>query len=373
MTTAAGHSVRTWAWNAVPSWISVRIEPRRGDAPALQPELWEQARENVDCDGFAQRQPRARSSPRSPPRASRASRSSRTTCCPSTARRPTCASWCADLGLEIIAFQPFRDFEGMPADKRERVFARAERKFDLMQELGCDLLLVCSNVSPDCARRHRPRRRRPPRAGRARRAGAACASASRRWPGAATSTTIATPGRWCAAPTIRPSAWCSTASTRWRARRRLSADPLDPGRPHLPGADGRRAGARHGRAVLEPAFPQLPRPGRPSRWSISSRRCRPPASTARCRSRSSTTSSGPARPAASPSTATARCIYLMDQLRARTGRTRDRRLPALPPRSTCLGTEFIEFAIDENTAPAFEALLQGPGLRRAPACTCRRR
>src|ERR1043165_2600746 len=55
----------------------------------------------------------------------------------------------ADLGLETITFQPFRDFEGMPGDKRERVFARAERKFDLMQELGCDLLLVCSNVSPD--------------------------------------------------------------------------------------------------------------------------------------------------------------------------------------------------------------------------------
>src|SRR6516225_9482960 len=54
-----------------------------------------------------------------------------------------------DLGLAIIAFQPFRDFEGMPADKRERVFARAERKFDVMQELGCDLLLVCSNVSPE--------------------------------------------------------------------------------------------------------------------------------------------------------------------------------------------------------------------------------
>jgi 4-hydroxyphenylpyruvate dioxygenase len=54
-----------------------------------------------------------------------------------------------DLGLEIVTFQPFRDFEGMPADKRERGFARAERKFDLMQELGCDLLMVCSNVSPD--------------------------------------------------------------------------------------------------------------------------------------------------------------------------------------------------------------------------------
>src|SRR6266700_3344989 len=54
-----------------------------------------------------------------------------------------------DLGLETITFQPFRDFEGMSGAQRERVFARAERKFDLMQELGCDLLLVCSNVSPE--------------------------------------------------------------------------------------------------------------------------------------------------------------------------------------------------------------------------------
>jgi 4-hydroxyphenylpyruvate dioxygenase len=55
----------------------------------------------------------------------------------------------ADMGLEVITFQPFRDFEGMPAERRARVFERAERKFDLMQELGCDLLLVCSNVSPE--------------------------------------------------------------------------------------------------------------------------------------------------------------------------------------------------------------------------------
>jgi len=55
---------------------------------------------------------------------------------------------CRDLGLEICAFQPFRDFEGMPEPQRTRNFARAERKFDLMQELGTDLLLICSNISP---------------------------------------------------------------------------------------------------------------------------------------------------------------------------------------------------------------------------------
>jgi 4-hydroxyphenylpyruvate dioxygenase len=54
-----------------------------------------------------------------------------------------------DLGLRTITFQPFRDFEGMSGPQRDRNFSRAERKFDLMQELGCDLLLVCSNVSPD--------------------------------------------------------------------------------------------------------------------------------------------------------------------------------------------------------------------------------
>src|SRR5919197_3072669 len=53
------------------------------------------------------------------------------------------------LGLAIVAFQPFRDFEGMPPSQRERGFARAERKFDTLQELGCDLLMICSNVSPD--------------------------------------------------------------------------------------------------------------------------------------------------------------------------------------------------------------------------------
>src|SRR6516165_12377726 len=54
-----------------------------------------------------------------------------------------------DLGLKTITFQPFRDLEGMPGIARERAFARAERKLDLMGELDCDLLLVCSNVSPE--------------------------------------------------------------------------------------------------------------------------------------------------------------------------------------------------------------------------------
>jgi len=53
-----------------------------------------------------------------------------------------------DHGLEISLFQPFRDFEGLPEPQRARAFERAERKFDLMGELGADLVLVCSSVSP---------------------------------------------------------------------------------------------------------------------------------------------------------------------------------------------------------------------------------
>jgi 4-hydroxyphenylpyruvate dioxygenase len=57
---------------------------------------------------------------------------------------------CADLGIAITLFQPFRDFEGCRRDRLARNLERAERKFDLMQELGTDLVLVCSNASAEC-------------------------------------------------------------------------------------------------------------------------------------------------------------------------------------------------------------------------------
>ena len=55
----------------------------------------------------------------------------------------------ADLGLEIVALQPLRDFEAMPDPLRAKNFDRAARKLDLMHELGARLLCLCSNVSPD--------------------------------------------------------------------------------------------------------------------------------------------------------------------------------------------------------------------------------
>ena len=55
----------------------------------------------------------------------------------------------ADLGLQIVALQPLRDFEAMPEPIRAKNFERAARKLDLMEDLGARLLCLCSNVSPD--------------------------------------------------------------------------------------------------------------------------------------------------------------------------------------------------------------------------------
>jgi 4-hydroxyphenylpyruvate dioxygenase len=51
----------------------------------------------------------------------------------------------AQLGLTIGLYQPFRDFEAVP-DPSDNL-RRAEHKFALMERLGVDLMLVCSNVS----------------------------------------------------------------------------------------------------------------------------------------------------------------------------------------------------------------------------------
>ena len=54
-----------------------------------------------------------------------------------------------DLGLTCTMFQPFRDLEGMPGDKRDAAMRRLGRKFAVMDNLGTDLVLACSNCSPD--------------------------------------------------------------------------------------------------------------------------------------------------------------------------------------------------------------------------------
>lgn len=51
----------------------------------------------------------------------------------------------ADLGLTVDLYQPFRDADSDDPHQFARNLVRAERKFDVMEQLGCDLLLVCSS------------------------------------------------------------------------------------------------------------------------------------------------------------------------------------------------------------------------------------
>ena len=56
---------------------------------------------------------------------------------------------CADLGLRINLFQPFRDVDSRDPARFEANLERARRKFELMGRLGVDTILVCSHVGPD--------------------------------------------------------------------------------------------------------------------------------------------------------------------------------------------------------------------------------
>ncbi|MET7995000.1 TIM barrel protein [Amycolatopsis sp. NPDC005232] len=56
---------------------------------------------------------------------------------------------CADLGLSVDLYQPFRDFEAVAPVVLAANLRRAELKFDVMEQLGADTMLVCSTVSPD--------------------------------------------------------------------------------------------------------------------------------------------------------------------------------------------------------------------------------
>jgi 4-hydroxyphenylpyruvate dioxygenase len=52
-----------------------------------------------------------------------------------------------ELGLAIPMYQPLRDFEGVDPKTLERNLRRARLKFELMNELGAETLLVCSSVA----------------------------------------------------------------------------------------------------------------------------------------------------------------------------------------------------------------------------------
>ncbi len=268
----------------------------------------------------------------------------------------------AALGLQIIAFQPFRDFEGMPACKRERVFARAERKFDLMQELGCELLLVCSNVSPEglggidrAAADFNELGERAQKRGL--RVGFEALAWGRHINDYRDAWEVVRRASHPAVGLVLDSFHALARKTDLEAVRGIPCDRISlvqvadapvldmgpmswsrhfrnfPGQGDLPLLDfmeALRATDFDGPLSLE-IFNDQFRAGSPRGVAIDGYRS---------------------------------LLFLLDQLRARTG-IAPKELPPLPPRSKCLGTAFIEFAIDEGGAPAFEALLRNLGFARA--------
>ncbi|MEU7815483.1 TIM barrel protein [Pseudonocardia sp. NPDC049154] len=56
---------------------------------------------------------------------------------------------CADLGLSIDLYQPFRDLDSTDPERFAANLRRAEHKFDVMEALGTDTVLVCSSAAPD--------------------------------------------------------------------------------------------------------------------------------------------------------------------------------------------------------------------------------
>jgi 4-hydroxyphenylpyruvate dioxygenase len=264
----------------------------------------------------------------------------------------------SDLGLEIVTFQPFRDFEGMPPEKRERNFARAERKFDLMNELGCDLLMVCSNVSPEsiggidrAAEDFFEIGERAAKRGM--RVGFEALAWGRHINDYRDAWEVVRRAGHPSVGLVLDSFHILSRKTDLKA---MTAVPRDriflvqladapvlemdylswsrhyrnfPGQGEFPMLDFMRAlhqTGYDGLLSLE-IFNDQFRAGSARSVAIDGHRS---------------------------------LIFLLDQLREHTGGT-----PTLPPRARCLGTEFIEFAMDEASEPDFNTVLRGLGFTRS--------
>ena len=268
----------------------------------------------------------------------------------------------ADLGLKVITFQPFRDFEGMPEPQRARTFDRAERKFDLMQEIGCDLLMVCSNVSPEslggidraaadfrelgerAAKRglrvgfealawgrhindYRDawevvRRADHPAIGLVLDTFHTCARKTDLKP------LHAIPGDRIFLVQLADAPWLDMDVLSWSRHFRCF-----PGQGDMPLVEFMEAvlvTGYDGEFSLE-IFNDQFRAGSPRSVAVDGQRS---------------------------------LIYLMDQLRGKSGAD-SLGIPAMPPRSKCLGVEFIEFAVDDRTADELGQFLSGLGFHKA--------
>ena len=268
----------------------------------------------------------------------------------------------ADLGLKAITFQPFRDFEGMPEPQRVRTFDRAERKFDLMQEIGCDLLMVCSNVSPEslggidrAATDFRALGERAAKRGL--RVGFEALAwgrhindyrdaweVVRRADHPAIGLVLDT-FHTCARKTdLKPlhaipsdriflvqladAPWLDMDVLSWSRHFRCF-----PGQGDMPLVEFMEAvlvTGYDGEFSLE-IFNDQFRAGSPRSVAVDGQRS---------------------------------LVYLMDQLRGKSG-TASLDIPAMPPRSKCLGVEFIEFAVDDRTADELGQFISGLGFHKA--------
>lgn len=262
------------------------------------------------------------------------------------------------LDLKPITFQPFRDFEGMPDSQRQKTFDRAERKFDLMEEIGCPLLMVCSNVSPDsvggidrAAADFNELGERAAKRGLKvgfealawgrhindyRDAWEVVRRADHKAIGLVLDTfhtfarktdlkpLYAIPGDRIFLVQLADAPWLEMDALSWSRHFRCF-----PGQGDMPVVDfmeAVQATGYQGDLSLE-IFNDQFRAGSPRAVALDGQRS---------------------------------LIYLMDQLRAKTGKSA-LDVPVLPPRSKCLGVEFIEFAVDDRTGDELKQFLGGLG------------
>jgi 4-hydroxyphenylpyruvate dioxygenase len=267
-----------------------------------------------------------------------------------------------DLGLQTITFQPFRDFEGMPEPQRSKVFARAERKFDVMQELGCDLLMICSNVSPDslggierAAADFRELGERAARRGM--RIAFEALSWGRHIHDYRDAWEVVRRADHPSVGLVLDSFHILARGTDLSALRAIPKDriflvqmadapKLD--MDYLSWSRHYRCFPAQGDLPIDAFMDALQATGFDGLLSLEIFNDRFRAGSARSVAVDGQRS----------------LVVMLDELRRRSGSA----LPAardLPPRAKCEGVEFIEFAVDERSAPSFEGMLSGLGFHRA--------
>ncbi len=271
---------------------------------------------------------------------------------------------CADLGLRIITVQPFRDFEGLPEPRRAKTFERAERKFDLMDELGCDLLFVCSSVSPEAtggieraaADFHELGERA---ARRGMRVGYEALAWGRFVNDYRDAWEIVRRAAHPAVGTILDSFHVLARGTELSAMAAIPRDKIffvqvaDAPKlqmDHLSWSRHWRCMPGQGELDLASFMDALATTGYDGALSLEIFNDRFRAGSARAVAVDGRRS----------------LFTLIDDASKRAGRSLGK-VPAMPPRAPVKDVEFIEFAVDENERPAFEALLRGMGFGKTGA------